>query len=94
MLLWCAVYAENRTVPDAYCTEEDAPVAAVLSRFDDEAKRGLHDGHPVDAMWLIDEATRQKDVIRVFGRVPAEIQKRHETYVAKSTTRPQASNPS
>jgi len=83
MLLWCAVYAESATLPDAYCTEEEQPLAAVLSRFDAAAKDGVHDGRTVNGMWLIDEATDEKDVVKVYGRIPVEVQERHKAYLAK-----------
>jgi hypothetical protein len=42
--------------------------AAVLKRFDDTAKMaGMHGGCAVIGMWLIDEATEQGDVVRIYG---------------------------
>ena len=83
MLLWCAAYAgiDRRTSS----ARETAPRAAVLKRFDDAAQLGMHDGRAVLGMWLIDDATEQADVIRVFGSVPAAITARHEAYLARTT---------
>jgi hypothetical protein len=36
-------------------------------------------------MWLIDEASGQGDVVRIYGAVPIEIRTRHETYLARTT---------
>ena len=84
MLLWYAVY-KDRPQEEIH-TEERASRAAVLKRFDDAAKlAGMHDGHAVIGMWLIDEATEQDDVIRIYGAVPLEIGTRHEAYLARTT---------
>jgi hypothetical protein len=82
MLLWCAVY-KDKPPEDAYVTEERAPRGAVLKRFDDAARLGMHNGRAVSGMWLIDEASEQEDVVRVFGSVPGHIRVRHEAYVAR-----------
>ena len=84
MLLWYAVYKDKPQ--EAPHTEERAPRAAVLKRFDDTVKlAGMHDGCAVTGMWLIDGATERSDVIRVFGSVPANIRTRHEAYLARTT---------
>jgi hypothetical protein len=85
MLLWYAVYKDKPQ--EETHTEERAPRAAVLKRFDDTAKlAGMHDGHAVISMWLIDEATEQDNVIRIYGAVPLEIGTRHEAYLARTTS--------
>jgi hypothetical protein len=84
MLLWYAIYM-NKPQEETH-TEEGAPRAAVLKRFDDTAKlAGMHDGRAVTGMWLIDEASGQGDVVRIYGAVPIEIRTRHETYLARTT---------
>jgi len=83
VLLWCAVYASDPTLPDAYCTEEEAPRSEVVKRFDAAAKLGRHDHRRVNGMWLIDEATEEKDVIKTYGQIPDEVQERHKAYLAK-----------
>jgi hypothetical protein len=83
MLLWYAIY--KNTPQEETHTEERAPRGAVLKRFDDAARLGMHNGHAVSGMWLIDEATEQDDVIRIYGAVPIEIRTRYETYLARTT---------
>jgi hypothetical protein len=83
MLLWYAVYREKPH--DAPHTEEQAPSAAVLKRFDDAAKLGMHDGQAVIGMWLIDHDTEQDDVVRCYGAVPLKINARYEVYLARRT---------
>ncbi len=83
MLLWYTVYKDKpQDTPHA---QERAPRAAVLKRFDDAAKLGMHDGRAVIGMWLIDEGTEQDDVVRRYGAVPLEIKVRHEAYLARTT---------
>ena len=84
MLLWYAVYQDKPQ--EETCTEQRAPRAAVLKRFDDTVKlAGMHDARAVIGMWLIDEATEQADVIRIYGAVPPVIRARHETCRARTT---------
>jgi hypothetical protein len=84
MLVWYAIY-KNKPQDETH-TEERAPRAAVLKRFDDTVKlAGMHDGRAVIGMWLIDEATEQRDVVRVYGNAPIEIRTRHEAYLARTT---------
>ena len=83
MLLWCSVYKHRPQ--DAHCTEEQAPGAAVLRRFDDAAKLGMHDGHAVHGMWIIDQASEHGDVIRCHGESPLAIKVLHEAYLARIT---------
>ena len=86
MLLWYAVY-KNKPQEETH-TEERAPRAAVLKRFDDTAKlAGMHDGHAVIGMWLIDGSTERGDVVRVFGIVPPRIRGQYEVYLARSTAK-------
>jgi hypothetical protein len=60
--LWYAIY---KNTPQEE-TQERAPRAAVLKRFDDTATlAGMHDSRAVIGMWLIDEATN--DVVRIYG---------------------------
>jgi hypothetical protein len=85
MLLW---YAVHRDKPhEAPHTEEPAPHAAVLKRFDDAAQLGMHDGRAVIGMWLIDGSTERGDVVRVFGIVPPRIRGQYEVYLARSTAK-------
>ena len=84
MLLWYAVY-KNKPQEETH-TEERAPRADVLKRFDDTVKMAeMHHGCAVIGMWLIDEATEQGDVVRIYGAVPIEIRTRHEAYLARTT---------
>ena len=84
MLLWYAVYM-NKPQEETH-TEERAPRAVVLKRFDDRVKMAeMHHGCAVIGMWLIDEATEQGDVVRIYGAVPIEIRTRHEAYLARTT---------
>jgi hypothetical protein len=82
MLLWYAVY--TNMPQEKTHTEERAPRAAVLKRFDDTVKlAGMHDGRAVIGMWLIDQATN--DVVRIYGAVPLEIRTRHVAYLTRTT---------
>ena len=83
MLLWYAVYKEKPQ--DALHTEERAPRATVLARFDDAAKLGMHDGRSVIGMWLIDRSAERGDVVRCCGLVPLKINARYEAYLARRT---------
>jgi hypothetical protein len=81
----CGAVYKNKPQEETY-TEERAPRAAVLKRFDDTVKMaGMHHGCAVIGMWLIDEATEQGDVVRIYGAVPIEIRTRHEAYLARTT---------
>ena len=83
MLLWYAVYRDKPQ--DAPHTEEQAPRAAVLTRFDDAAKLGMHDGRAVIGMWLIDGSAERGEVVRCIGLVPLTINARYEAYLARKT---------
>ena len=83
LLVWYAIYKDEPR--DAHHTEERAPRSSVLKRFDDAATLGMHNGRAVKSMWLIDEAAEQEDVVRLYGRVPAEIRARHKAYLARTT---------
>lgn len=48
MLLWYAIYKDNPRSTSH--SEERAPRAAVLRRFDDAARLGMHDGRAVISM--------------------------------------------
>ena len=80
MLHWYAIHKEK--LESTSHTEERAPRASVLRRFDDAAKLGMHDGRAVIGMWLIDDATVPGDVIRYYGTVPREIVERNLEYLA------------
>jgi hypothetical protein len=82
MLLWYAVYKDEPQ--DAVHSEERAPPAAVLRRFDDAVQLGMHDGRAVIGMWLIDDATERHDVVRIYGAVPPAIGRRHAAYLARN----------
>ena len=83
MLLWYAVF--RNTPQDAPHTEERAPRAAVLKRFDDAAQLGMHNGRAVIGMWLIDGSADRGDVVRCYGLVPLTINARYEAYLARRT---------
>ena len=81
MLLWYVVYRDRQQ--EAPHTEEQAPRAGVLARFDDAAKLGKHNGRAVIGMWLIDSSAEQGDVLRCHGLVPLKINARYEAYLAR-----------
>jgi hypothetical protein len=47
MLLWHAIFKDKPQ--DSYCTEEQAPPAAVLKRFEHAMALGMHDGGSTQA---------------------------------------------
>ena len=81
MLHWYAIHKDKPASTSH--TEERAPRASVLRRFDDAAKLGMHDGRIVIGMWLIDDATAPGDVVRCHGAVAREIVERNLEYVAR-----------
>ena len=83
MLLWYAIYRDEPQ--EAPHTQERAPRTAVLARFDDAARLGMHNGRGVIGMWLIDGSTEQGDMIRCLGSVPLTINARYEAYLARWT---------
>ncbi len=85
MLLWYAIFKDKPQ--DTYCTEERTPRAAVLQRFEHAMALGMHDGHAVIGMWLIDSSTQQGDVIKVYGLVPEPIRVRHTAYLREKSSR-------
>ena len=80
MLKWHAVYADDPQ--REHSTKEHAPRTAVLRRFDDAARLGMHNGRAVIGMWLIDPNTEQEDPIAIHGQVPMSIRGQHKTYLA------------
>jgi hypothetical protein len=82
MLVWYAIY--KNTPQEETHTGERVPRGAVLKRFDDAAKLGMHNGRAVSGMWLIDEATEQDNVIRIYGAVPLGIRTQLEAYLART----------
>ena len=80
MLKWCAIYQDDPQ--KEHCTEERAPKAEVVRRFEDAKRLGMHNGRRVKGMWLIDEPTQQEDVIQVHGSIPMPIKIRHDAYLS------------
>lgn len=62
-----------------------APRTRALTRFKDAETAGALDGRTIDGMWIVDEATRQRDVVRIWGMVSHEIRGRHERYLIDRT---------
>ncbi len=60
------------------------PREMVLRRFEHATALGMHDGRTVIGMWLIDSATREADVIAIYGSVSEEIRARHSDYLHAS----------
>ena len=72
MLEWYAVYKENPL--EEIHTDEPAPPATVLKRFEDAAKLGMHNGRAVVGMWLVEPQQRLPDVVlAIHGEVPPHI---------------------
>jgi hypothetical protein len=55
MLHWYAIHKDKPQSTSH--TEERAPRASVIRRFDGAAVLGMHDSRAVIGMWLIDDAT-------------------------------------
>jgi hypothetical protein len=83
MLHWYAIHKDKPQSTSH--TEERAPRASVIRRFDGTAVLSMHDGRAVIGMWLIDDATAPGDVVRCHGTVAREIVERNLEYLARVT---------
>ncbi len=75
MRKWHAIFEDD--------PQTDKDVEEPLKRFEDAATAGEINGRKVIAMWIIDEATEQADVIKVAGRVPGNIARRHDAWKSR-----------
>jgi hypothetical protein len=83
MIKWYAIYEDD---PQREMLVEKWKLRAdALKRFEDARTANAIYGRETRGMWMIDDATEQKDVIKRHGRVPGKIHDRfveHEGRIA------------
>ena len=78
MLKWITVCEGTHRNP--ITAETSSLEASALKEFDDAKATGTLNGRRIIGMWMIDDATEQANVIRIYGSVPREIIQRHKLY--------------
>jgi hypothetical protein len=73
LLKWYVVYSDQPQTP----VELEEP-GDVLARFDIASMLGHIDGRKIKAMWIINHADEQDNVIRIHGAVPMPIRRRFD----------------
>lgn len=84
MQKWIVVYSDD-TANNEIVKEGDFG-AVELVRFDEVAEAGSLNGRKIHGMWIIDPATEQEDVIKIFGLVPEGLHSRHANYRRRLAT--------
>lgn len=78
---WYVVFEDD---PQKQVTiEEGERDARMLKRFDDVQKTDTLEGREVRGMWIIDHATEQADVIKIYGRVRGDIRARFDARMSQ-----------
>lgn len=78
MRKWKAIFADD--IPNEATIQEGDLGADALKRFDEVWNVRNIDGRKIIAMWIIDKATEQEDVIKIAGKVPIPINERYVAY--------------
>lgn len=86
MKYWYAIFEDDPS--KQICIEAGSNGAELLSRFDVAEKSGEIDARKVIGMWVIDDATKRKEVIRRHGdRIPADIRIRSQLFEIRKRRR-------
>ncbi len=77
MRKWYAALLDN-DVPSISVVEGEVD-EDVIRRLDNAERTEMFDDKRIIGFWIIDHATEQIDVLRIWGRVPQDIRQRFHT---------------